>query len=136
MAYIDDEDLFETFGRRNVEAWADLDGDADTVEIAARIAAAITHAESYVLDRMRAGQYAIPLVAQSSNALVTIKHAMAQVAGWKLYIARGFRDNDIVESRMTGHKEEAEAFLDKVLSGQILLDLTRSENGPNTPVVI
>lgn len=136
-AYITAANLFTTFGERNVRTYADLDGDEDLSKIDANIDAAITFAEAYVEDRLRDAQYEIPFASsgESSGAFESLKYAIAEIAGCKLYIARGFRDNEVQENRMTGHREEAEKFLDRVASGQIRLALVRTEK-PNSPSIV
>lgn len=133
--YISQTDLEDTFGTSNVRQWSNLDnttGSANT----SRIAAAIDWAESRVNDRLRGGKYTVPISA-GAYSLPTLKAWCTGLAAWRLYIARGLRDQDQYMGQLQGHHDLVEKELDDVLSGVTSPDFAISRaSQPTAPTVV
>ena len=133
--YINKANVEAIFGTDNVAEWSNLDND-DAQANEARVDDAIAFAEGFIDDRFRDGKYAVPLVGNSTNALQTIKNVAVQLAGWWLYRARGLRDSETEDDKMTTHQEEANTIIDGFLSGRMKLNAVLTDSQPTAPVVV
>jgi len=131
--YCSRSDVEMIFGADNVEKWADLDNDADTDKIAARIEWAIELSQQTIDDELRGGPYEIPFDDSSasgsgSGAPVLVQDATARLAGVLLYEARGAIDWDPDDGKaghvLQPHKDHVKRFINRVLTGRVRLDLT------------
>lgn len=134
-AYIEPTDLYDEFGQTNVLQWADHDSLGDEATITATIERAIAYAEQYVTDRLRNGRYAIPLAEIEPGGLSVVKATMAQIAGCKLYSARGLRD-DAVEDRMQLIRNKADETISAYQSGQMNLGAAKRTNIVGAPTIV
>ena len=136
--YISQTDVENVFGTRNVAQWSNLD-QTTTVVDTARVALAISYAETVVEERFRGSKYAVPFAATGSAIPVTLKDWCAKLAGVWLYENRGgrdsARDDAAVTNRIQFHKKSALDEMDFVLSGQRRMALARSHTGPTAPSI-
>ena len=125
MGYSVRTDLDGVFGKNNVDAWADLDGDQDAAKITTRIANAIVTADDRIDSFMRGGLYSLPLVNKLSETPVIIRDVSAKLAGVWLYESRGVQDltpEGAPMHRLQWHKKDATSTLRKLAAGQLTLD--------------
>lgn len=135
--YASKADLRNVFGTENVRKWSNLDG-TTTSDDDARIAAAITAAESDLHDRLRDAAYALPLAFLDSDSSARVTYWIAVKAGLAL-----FRPRQIAS---TGDKKEGsslnalEARIDKeineLLSGVRRLNARRNFDTASGPVIV
>jgi hypothetical protein len=85
MAYSADADIEAIFGPTSVDAWADLDGDADATKMTARKLLARNIAYAHINDLARETHYTIPLANASGSTPVTVTNWEATLAGIYLY---------------------------------------------------
>ncbi len=83
-------DLDDVFGKSNIDKWADLENEGDIDHIAARVAWAISLAESHVRSKMILTTYVWDTIA--TNPMV--EHAIALKAGMLLHTNRSVVDSD------------------------------------------
>ena len=129
--YIDNDDLYERWGRTRVRRWAQREPDnaTDPDDLLTR---AIENGEAYVADRLRNGPYAIPV----SGPPTTLKFIMATVAGWWLYQGVAAAPDDPERQEVAMQKAESDELLDKFLSSVLRWDSDRSHDHGNAPAVI
>jgi len=89
MAYSEDTDIVAIFSTTSVDAWANLDGDADAAAITARKLLARNIASAHIDDLARETHYTVPLADADGNAPVTVTNWEATLAGIWLYEASG-----------------------------------------------
>lgn len=134
--YLQRRDIEDVFGISNVTVWADLDGKEIEADIEARIERALNYGERHVEDRFRNSAYVVPFVESEPNALDTVKHQMARLAGWWLYTSRGLRDNEQTSDKMQIHVDEATDTIDRYLSGQMVMNVKRNNYTTPAPTVV
>lgn len=125
MAYSVRTDLNNVFGKNNIDAWADLDGNEDGPTITARIDAAIVTADDMVDSFMRNGPYTLPLKNQAAQTPIIIRDVSSKLAGVWLYEARGVLDmtpDGAPMHRLQWHKKSAMEILRKLVAGILRLD--------------
>ncbi len=133
--YITQTDLENTFGASNVKQWSNLDNTTSQAN-AARITAAIDWAEARVNDRLRGSKFTVPISA-GANSLSTLKAWCTGLAAWRLYIARGLRDNDQLMGQLQGHHDLVEQDISDVLAGITTPDFALDRgNQPTGPAVV
>lgn len=130
--YIAQSNIEDVFGTANVAAWSQLDPETDSADTD-RIDRAIEWAEDWFESRMRDGRYAVPM---SGTIPAVVVDVVARLAGHWLYRSRGFRDTDAVGDKVTEHYDFAESTIDRLLSGQIVLDAPRSATAGSAPEVV
>lgn len=116
MAYCAAQDIYDLFGKTNVEKWADLENTRVQTTIDARIARAIAWADAEVDDKLRGGPYTLPL----DPVPTTITDAAARLAGAWMYDARGIEDVDAsgrAVNKMQRHKSQAYGVLTEIRKG-------------------
>lgn len=134
--YIGRSNIEARFGTANVATWADMDNDGS--EDAGRIAAAIAYAEDTIDDRLRDSIYTTPLSATGSSML-WIEDIAARLAGVWLYESRGVDDVDEFgrpQHKLSAHREQAMRDLERILRGEVRLQLAREVNGPTAPRIV
>lgn len=120
-------DLNLTFGKENIEQWADLDNTEDTGIIAARVVWAQELAYANINDRLRDGPYVIPF---APPIVTTIKDLAARMAGVALYDGRLIREDKDQTDEMGHQRVIIEKLLRQLLSGQLKLNLRRKRTDP------
>jgi len=101
VAYATADDVKMTFGRLNVEKWADADNDGNQSIINARIDWALLQAEARIDGRLKGSQYEIPF-----NPVPTVINDLcARLAAIILWELRGITDSDLEMDAMTGHRK-------------------------------
>lgn len=134
--YVDNDDLYDVWGERNIITWSDLDGgrtlDQDRVD------AAISWAEAYVENRFRRTRYAIPFTIGSAGDYdYQLKNWVASFAGDKLYKARSARRGAEEESRTSAVIKEVQKEMAQVLGGQLEIDAGKVRTPtPTAPFVV
>ena len=122
MSYCVRADIEDLFGIRNLEVWADLDNDADTDKIIARIYRAIAEADEELDNRLRPSIYTIPF----NPVPPLITSLAARMAGVWLYEARGVKDHNpetgVPEHRLRWHVVKIKNTIVDLHSGVIRLD--------------
>ena len=124
MSYSTLQNLTDKFGKENIKTWSDLDSEGciDTN----RCAQAIAWADAYIDVSLNAGAYALPLVPQSTAAVMTIVQDWStDLAAHRLYFARGLLDVDKQAPKLSKLKEDVDAALAAVRNGRIRLDARR-----------
>ena len=124
--YIDSADIYAVFGESNVGKWADLDNDADSVKIAARVNNAILWAENEINSRLRNSAYVLPLANADDEVPAEIVDVAANLAGVWLYENRGVQDYNPdtgqVVHRLRWNRDRAEKTLREILAGVRVVD--------------
>ncbi len=92
ISYCNSSDIGQVFGNTNRDKWADLDDDANAVNMAARIAVAVLVADDEIDDSARCQHYRLPLANAAGSTPRTIINLAATIAGLWLYEARGSND--------------------------------------------
>lgn len=132
--YIGKADLDSEFGESNIITWSNKENTADAADEAA-IQDAIDFAEEYIENRFHNSKYAVPFVAKSGT-LHTVKHWCVRLAGWKLYTARGMRDDD-EDNKLAAIKEEVDAEISSTLAGiRGLKNAVLHTTAPSGPVAV
>lgn len=137
MAYIVRADIEDRWGTAFVTKYGDIDGTGVAGDITARVAEAITAAESKMNARLRGGRYAVPLTGYSDSEGLIKDIACTYAAEW-LYSYRGITDRTTT-SKLEAHLERVNDMLDMILSQQVSLDADApevSEDSPTGAVVI
>ena len=137
--YISQSDIEDVYGVANVAQWSVIEPTGDpTTANTTRTAAAITYAESYVEDRMRASRYAVPMSASGGSFPPVVKDWMARLAGVWLYESRAGRggSND-EDSPVTGHRAAVSMEINAAVSGMQRLNLALNYAAtPSAPTVV
>ncbi|MCX5658579.1 MAG: DUF1320 family protein [Planctomycetota bacterium] len=133
MPYATQADLELAFGRDNIRAWSNLDNTSANAD-ADRIAAALAWADEYLHSRLRGGRYALPLT-PTAGGLAQVVEWASSLAAWKLYTARGLRDEDGLGHKLGLHRERVDRELDALLHGRITLAAQVAISSPDGPVV-
>lgn len=126
MAYCVRADIETLFGVTNVTSWADLDNDANSAKITARITAAIVTADDFIDSYLRDGPYDLPLADDADAVPVLIRDISARLAGTRLYSSRGtldYNEQREPEDRLQWHREQATANLQRVKDRTLNLDV-------------
>lgn len=134
--YINKADIEARFGAANVATWADMDNDGS--EDTGRVAAAIAYAEDTIDDRLRDSIYTTPVSATGAS-LMWIKDIAVRLAGVWLYESRGVDDVDEFgrpQHKLSSHRDLAMRDLERILRGEVRLQLAREVNGPTAPRVV
>lgn len=116
------DDLFMVYGETSVRKWADLDNNGNREYQDRRIQWAIRLATVDAKARL----YGSP-AGDIADPPMNLQHAVAQLAGYRLYNSRGVRDSgDDKEGRhrLSQNKREADSFFRMVHAGQIVLSGT------------
>jgi phage gp36-like protein len=125
--YISQSDIESVYGVENVARWSNLDN-STTLADAARIAASIAYAESYVQGRFRQSRYVLPF---SGGDMTLVRDWCAKIAGVWLYESRGLQgvgDGQESANAVRSQKTQVNADIDLVLRGSRTLDLTLNES--------
>lgn len=129
MAYATRSDIEARFGEANVFQWADLDNTRTAADITARITTALDQAESDVDDALRGGIYTLPVANLGSVTPAAIVDAVAKMAAVWLYELRGVQDfnpdTGQAVHKLIYHKKRAEEMLQKIKTGQVMLDAVK-----------
>jgi phage gp36-like protein len=133
--YISKSDIEDLFGVENVAVYSNLENEDDGADDD-RIDRAIAQAEAKVEARLRGGRYAMPLVGNSSDALLIIKDICARYAGVWLFQSRGVRPDEADANAMAVHEEAANQMLNDLHSGVLKLDAVMVRTGPTAPIVV
>ena len=124
--YCTRSDIEDMYGAKNVAKYADLDNDADTTAIAARIARAIEAVGAEIDDVMRCCAYRLPLETESGTTPTSIKYLAASMAGIWLYEARGGEEYDPRSGQPVHRYEHRKtsncSTLEEIRAGQRRLD--------------
>jgi hypothetical protein len=133
-AYISQSDIEAVFGVQNVGAWSHVDSTADTSTAdTARVAVAISYAESYVEERLSGGQYTVPF---SGTIPQTLKDILAKLAGAWLYTTRGIRGGEQADDRVVSFVGTCNELLDLYAAGtRRFTSMARATTSGNTPFV-
>ena len=115
MAYCEDTDLFQAFGQKNIERWADLDNEGDQDDIDDRIQWAIDLGYDYINSKLIRGHYEIPF----EDPPKTIIHLNALQAGIILYDSRLVVDSD--KDQVSRQRKTANNWIRQILRGQLKL---------------
>lgn len=137
MAYCTSSDIQDLIGEDNLAAWSQLDPDVATADDT-RITRAITWADAFIDARLRGGRYALPITSNAGGVETLVMDCSRRLAAHWLYSSRGTVDNDDQGDRMTEHKDEADDLLDRIVSGQVILDAPFAANSssPRAPEVV
>ena len=133
MSYALDQDLYNTFGQKNIEKWADLDNDEDAGVIATRIAWAIEAADVYIDSRLQ-HRYEVPF--ESIPKIIVLMSSL--YAGVLLYDGRMVLQGSTVRDEVATQRKMFDKYLHQILRGQLRLlhplsgelIALRSENTP------
>jgi hypothetical protein len=134
-AYCELADMEAVFGRDNIEAWADINNDANADDIAQQQARAANLATSKMNLLFRRSDYAIPF---SGTDRTITDDWTAKWAGLILYDLRGSQDMDEDGKpfhKYSGLKNRMKAEIRDVVSGKYCLDLAVKTKGANAPIV-
>lgn len=115
-------DVEQIFGTTAVSAWADLNNNGNSAEIAARIEYRIAMADSYIRSILSNSMWAMPV--EGDTLPVVISYNTAAMAGVYLYEGRGVQDYNekgFAQHQLSFHKKNVEDFLKGVLVGSISL---------------
>lgn len=133
--YIDTTDVYERWGKDNVDEWASLDNQA-TPTAATRITTAISYAEQRVEDVFRDSRYEVPFSFNTTGAQSIVDHWMATLAGVKLYHAHGqARGEDEKADEMRQAVLDTEDEMALYVANARVLDAQESFSGPTAPHV-
>lgn len=115
--------VYNIFGTKNVNLWADLDNEGDADTIAGRIAWALCLATSTIDSRLLGGIYGIPFIAPVP---CVVQDACARLAGCLLYDARRIADNSRGDDESPTyetqpHRNYVMQFLRNIRGGKIRL---------------
>lgn len=136
MRYAELCDLQNVFGADNVRSWSNLDN-TDVNVNTARVDYALDWASAYIDSRLRQSRYAVPLTDAAGLIPLQVTDWTACLAAWKLYTARGLRDEgDPTGDKMTVHKSRVEGELDALLAGRLELDANLSTPPNSTGPVV
>lgn len=134
MMYILQSDLERRWGVSAVRQWSNLENSTLTANTA-NIAAAIEWAESEINNRFRGSKFCVPI--QPGESRQTLVGWCTAYAGYRLYGARGIRDQDVVGGHLKFEFEAAKEAIDAVLAGRSTPDfLTERGNQPSAPAVV
>ncbi len=124
LAWTSPEELYNLFGRTNVNRWADLENEDNASDIQARLLWAIDEATADARLRLNTAMFA----EDPSCIPRPLRMATTRLAGVALYESRGVKDttSEDGEHRLTYHKKQADLFFQKVVAGQLVLDNTGS----------
>ncbi|MDO4628224.1 MAG: DUF1320 family protein [Planctomycetia bacterium] len=126
MIYTTRNDIELVFGARNVQRWADLDGDENETQIEARIQNVCELASAEIEDILRNRRYVFPLVRSK-----TLCDLVAKMAGLHLHDSRGVIDNTSTETDIVSRiRKEVEQKITHIRTGEILLEGERYGNAP------
>lgn len=125
MNYTNRAALELVFGALNIKRWADLDGDADTGSITARIEYACELASTEAEDLFRERRYKIPLPASK-----TLTDLVTKLAGLHLHDARGVIDNEAAADTVGRIRAEVERKIVQIRGGEMYIDGERYSNAP------
>ena len=117
-------DIENIFGVVNVAAWADMTGNQNAAEIAARVAWAISAASDELDDLMRGTSYRVPLKTAAGAVPGTVKILVATLAGVSLYENHGvdeIREGQPIH-KLLWARERYEKIVQQIKSGQMRLD--------------
>lgn len=89
MAYAIQASVDLLFGANNIDTWADIDGDADAVKMAARKAQSLIVADAEVDDVALLVQYKIPLQTTAAATPTSVADLANRLAGLWLYESYG-----------------------------------------------
>lgn len=118
--YADRDDIEDVFGNSNTAIWADLDNDADSTKITARIDKALAFADAKINSYLASSIYTIPFT--SPDPLII--DLAAKLAGLWLYENRGIKDtteDGKALHRFTWIRTEVDATLKRLKHGWITL---------------
>ena len=140
MSYSSRSDIEDVFGIHNVEVWADLDGDEDSVKIASRIARAIVVADEEINDALRGGPYEVPVTRKldgTAGVPTTLTDVSAKLAGAWVYENRRLEDTDqeAADGRVSAHGKRAREILADITSGKRRIDAYRQDDEITAPFV-
>lgn len=138
VAYNTDQDLYDEFGRTNIEAWADLNNTEDAGIIAARAAKMRKYADEEINGRLRTKGYTIPFADIAANPATptTINEMSTLLTGIKLYQGRGVTDNEEQNNEVAPQQKRYNGLLSGILNGKIILDAEQAgERGSAAPGV-
>jgi hypothetical protein len=111
-ATVTPEEVYQIFGRVNVNRWADLDGDENLATIVARINASIATELQYVIDRV-GHTYDTSTLTDS----LAVRDMIARMVGVSLYQARGYEDDDSKLIKL--HQARIDSVLKFILTGRL-----------------
>jgi phage gp36-like protein len=134
MSYATSTDLSTRFGLPNIQKWADLEGDASG--IAARIAAALTFADSQINMSLRGGGYSVPVISATTDVQYQITDWATVIAAHWLYASRGLLDEDKQVHKLEKLYEQVETKLAAIRAGKWRLDIRKWAPNPNAPACI
>lgn len=125
----------DIYGVGNVAKWADLNNTGDATAIANRIASGIAWSTAYVNNRLRGGQYVLPLTVLDAEVV----DVAARLVGVWLISSRAALADDAAEGQaafMKAQKEWADATLDAIRAGKIKLEAAKTGYGTNSPTIV
>lgn len=125
MRYAQRADLELIFGRLNLDRWADLDGNADTETIEARIENACELAGAEIEDILRHRRYKFPLTPSK-----TLTDLVAKMAGLHLHDCRGIIDDMSSTDTVSRIRNEVERKIAQIRAGEVYLEGERFESSP------
>jgi len=111
---ITSDTLYITFGRDNINKWADLDNDGDDATIANRIEYAITWAEAHFTSLVCKGR-TLPVSP-------VVDDVIARLAGIWLYDSRGIAEEDAEKSPIAHHRKYCEKWMKAYLEQGVNFD--------------
>jgi hypothetical protein len=132
VSYIVTDDLYDKWGKNNVDDWATLDN-AVSPTPAQRIASAIAWAEGYVESRFTGSRFAVPFSLGTTSTPI-IKRWCAVLAGCWLYEARGWGRGEADEREdMQAERAQVDEDIELTLLGTRDFDAGLSFSGPSAP---
>ena len=127
MSYNSTTYLNYEYGTANIQAWADMDGDANATKIANCIAWHIANADARIDDRLRRSNlsFNLPVTTDGTTVPPTLRHIAVQLVGYWLSKARGIRDYDdkgMPASKYWMDYRDALDTLERVAGGELKLE--------------
>ncbi len=126
MGYASTTGITDIFGVHNVTAtggWADMDGDGDTGNIAARIARMILVADARVNDLLRVTGYKRPAQNTAGNTPTTVEDLANRIAGLLLYQFTAMDDMDgNIPHPLQAIKNEVDQMMEEIRTQKKRLD--------------
>lgn len=124
--WADSEDVENIYGLENVRLWSNLTATFTDTDYG-RVGLALEWADAYIHSKLSDSRYLIPLVRPDDSALsgwtlTILKDMSAKLAGYWVYIHRGFRDTENTDNKLQKIKDDVDEMLQDILDDDINLD--------------
>lgn len=129
MGYITVDNLYQDFGRANIDLWADRNGKGSSTEIAATISATIEDVSGFIDEVLGGGPYVTPLSGES----FILKQIVRALVAARLYAQKGLLDED---DKLRYRTKEANDTLRAIKTGEVTIPCVRRPEAYESPEIL